>query len=84
MPTRNVNLTEELDRYVASKVSSGRYDNASEVMRASLRALEREEREEQAKIDAIRGALEDGERSGLADDGVFDRVRAKLTESAQR
>ncbi|MEO8901546.1 MAG: type II toxin-antitoxin system ParD family antitoxin, partial [Polyangiaceae bacterium] len=38
MPTRNVNLTDELDRFVAVKVSSGRYENASEVVRASLRA----------------------------------------------
>ena len=36
MPTRNVNLTDELDRFVA-KVESGRYENASEVVRAALR-----------------------------------------------
>ena len=42
MPTRNVNLTKELDRYVATKVRSGRYENASEVVRAGLRTLERD------------------------------------------
>jgi antitoxin ParD1/3/4 len=31
MPTRNVNLTDELDRFVLTKVESGRYENASEV-----------------------------------------------------
>lgn len=36
MTTRNVNLTEELDRFVLSKVQSGRYENASEVVRAAL------------------------------------------------
>ena len=46
MPTRNVNLTEELDRFVLKKVKSGRYENASEVVRAALRTLERDEREE--------------------------------------
>ena len=45
MPTRNVNLTHELDRFVATKVKSGRYENASEVVRAGLRTLEREERQ---------------------------------------
>lgn len=43
MPTRNVNLTEELDRFVLGKVETGRYENASEVVRAALRALEREQ-----------------------------------------
>ena len=42
MPTRNVNLTVELDRFVAKKVKTGRYENASEVVRAGLRTLERE------------------------------------------
>ena len=78
MPTRNVNLTDELDRFVATKVASGRYENASEVVRASLRALEREEREYEAKLQALHAALAEGERSGLADDGVFDRVRSRL------
>jgi len=36
-PTRNVNLTEELDRFVLAKVESGRYENASEVVRAAFR-----------------------------------------------
>jgi hypothetical protein len=33
MPTRNVNLTDELDRFVLKKVESRRYENASEVVR---------------------------------------------------
>ena len=35
MPTRNVNLTDELDRFVLEKVESGRYENASEVVRGA-------------------------------------------------
>ena len=45
MPTRNVNLTKELDEFVASRVAGGLYANASEVMRTALRLLEKEERE---------------------------------------
>jgi antitoxin ParD1/3/4 len=78
MPTRNVNLTEELDRFIAAKVASGRYENASEVVRASLRALEREEREYEARLAALHAALDDGEQSGIAEEGVFNRVRARL------
>lgn len=84
MPTRNVNLTEELDRFVASKVASGRYENASEVVRASLRALEREEREYEARLQALHAALAEGEGSGVAAEGVFDRVRARAGISRQR
>src|ERR1700736_2509252 len=54
MPTRNVNLTDELDHFVLAKVKSGRYENASEVIRAALRALERDEQEYQAKLAALR------------------------------
>ncbi len=32
MPTRNVDLTDELDFFVLTKVKSGRYENASEVV----------------------------------------------------
>ena len=54
MPTRNVNLTDELDRFVLEKVESGRYENASEVVRAALRNLDREEREFEAETRARR------------------------------
>ena len=53
MPTRNVNLTEELDRFVLKKVKTGRYENASEVVRAALRTLEREEQEYEAKLGVL-------------------------------
>lgn len=67
MPTRNVNLTDELDHFVAAKVASGRYENASEVVRASLRALEREEQEYDARLANLRNALDEGEAGGDAD-----------------
>ncbi|MGA2409854.1 MAG: type II toxin-antitoxin system ParD family antitoxin [Candidatus Binataceae bacterium] len=78
MPTRNVNLTDELDRFVAAKVATGRYENASEVVRAALRSLEREEQLYDAKLAALQAAIDDGDASGIADNGVFERVREKL------
>ena len=36
MPTRNVNLTDELDQFILDKVKNGRYENASEVVRAAI------------------------------------------------
>ena len=35
----NVSLTPELDKFVSSKVDSGRYTSASEVIREALRQL---------------------------------------------
>jgi antitoxin ParD1/3/4 len=78
MPTRNVNLTPELERFVLAKVDSGRYENASEVVRAALRTLEREERHYEAKLAVLRHAIDEGDASGIAEDGVFSRVRKKL------
>jgi antitoxin ParD1/3/4 len=78
VPTRNVNLTEELDRFVLKKVKTGRYENASEVVRAALRTLEREEQEYEAKLAALRAAIDEGDASGIAEDGVFERVLEPL------
>jgi antitoxin ParD1/3/4 len=78
MPTRNVNLTDELDHFVAKKVRSGRYENASEVVRAGLRTLEREERQYEAKLAALRTAIDEGDASGVAQGNVFGRVRKAL------
>jgi antitoxin ParD1/3/4 len=78
MPTRNVNLTAELDRFVATKVKSGRYENASEVVRAGLRTLEREEQQYEAKLAALRAAIDEGDASGIAEGNVFGRVRKAL------
>jgi antitoxin ParD1/3/4 len=78
MPTRNVNLTGKLDRFVANKVKAGLYDNASEVVRAGLRALQREEQEFQAKLVALRAAIDEGDSSGIARGNAFARVRKSL------
>ena len=46
MPTRNISLTDELDSYIEQSVRSGHYDNASEVVRAAIRALKQAERKD--------------------------------------
>jgi antitoxin ParD1/3/4 len=83
MPTRNVNLTPEMDSYVDTSVASGRYANASEVIRAGLRALERDEKEDQAKLAALRDAVEAGEASGAAEGDVVGRTHEYIRELAK-
>ena len=78
MPTRNVNLTDELDTFVLEKIESGRYDNASEVVRAALRTLEREEQQFEAKLAALRTAIDAGDASGISKGNSFQRVRRTL------
>jgi antitoxin ParD1/3/4 len=78
VPTRNVNLTVELDRFVAKKIKNGRYENASEVVRAGLRTLEREEQRHEAKLAALRAAIDEGDASGIAEGDVFAQVRKSL------
>jgi antitoxin ParD1/3/4 len=78
-----VNLTEEMDQFVSSRIESGRYESASEVVRAALRTLEREELEHEAKVVALRSAIDEGEASGIAADGVFARVRRKSAAAAR-
>jgi len=68
MPTRNVVLTERQEELIESLVKSGRYQNASEVLRDGLRLVEQREAEDAGKLEALRtaarvgvGALERGE-----------------------
>ena len=60
MPTRNISLTDHLDRFVETQVGSGHYGNASEVVREGLRLMECREREERAKLKWLRGAVAEG------------------------
>ena len=60
MPTRNINLTDHLDTFVERQVASGRYSNASEIVREALRLLEEQEQEREAKLKALRQAAQHG------------------------
>ena len=63
----NVSLTPELDKFVAGKVESGRYNSASEVVREALRLLEEHDRARNAQIAVFNQEL--GERLASLDRG---------------
>lgn len=63
MPTRNINLTEHFDQFVAELVGAGRYKNASEVARAGLRLLEQQTQTEEEKLRLLKKLAADGFRS---------------------
>ena len=60
MPTRNVNLTDHFDRFIETGVTSGRFSNASGVVREGLRLLEQREQEDKAKLKWLRAAAKAG------------------------
>jgi antitoxin ParD1/3/4 len=60
MPTRNVVLSEHQQALVETLVQSGRYQNASEVLRDGLRLIEERERIGQAKLKALKQAARQG------------------------
>ena len=80
MPMRAVSLSRELDHFVASRVKSGHYANASEVMRSALGLLEQEEREHEEQKALLRAAIEEGLASGDAEPGIFERLYAYIDE----
>lgn len=60
MPTRNVVLTEHQHKFVDLLVETGRYQNASEVLREGLRLIEQRERLELTQLAALREAAGKG------------------------
>ena len=77
MPTRNINLTEHFDHFVEHHVSSGRYGNASEIVREALRLLEEQEQQRQTKLKTLRQAAKQGfdaidQGKGIVDGLPFD------------
>ena len=75
MSTRNVNLTEHYDNFIDTGIAAGRFSNASEAVRAGLHLLERQEAEDQARIEWLRGTA----REAFA---AFDRGDSVALSSA--
>ena len=70
----NVHLTAELESFARQCVESGRYNNVSEVVRASLRLLQDAEDRQRAMIRMLEEAEAESVRSG---DVLLDVALAK-------
>ena len=84
MPTRNVVLTEHQSALLDRLVAEGRYQNASEAMRAGLRHLEEVEKKREVWSAIGDNALKQIAAGDFAPmDEVLDRVFGKHRDAAE-
>ncbi len=76
----SISLGNHFEDFVDEKVSTGRFKNASEVIRAGLRLLE----EEEVKIIHLKKAIKEGIESGVARNFDAKKHLEKLKASKKR
>jgi antitoxin ParD1/3/4 len=70
----SISLGSHFENFIASEVTSGKYNSASEVVRSALRLLESEER----KLNELRIALIEGENSQMVENFNAEKHLADL------
>lgn len=81
---KTVSLTPKDDQFITAQVDAGEFGNASEVVRAGLRLLEREQIKLQALRQAIAEgdtAIERGEYATYKAGQLASRLKSKLSGS---
>ena len=84
---RSFALGAHFEAFIDSQLKSGRYNNASEVVRDSLRLLEDREKLRELKLAELRQLVRQGLDSGLSEenpDAVFDRLIAGYKSVAEQ
>ena len=71
----NVNLTPQLEELVRSKVASGMYTSASEVVREALRLMDEQDRLRAVKLEQLRKDIRQGLASGPSQNWRADEVK---------
>ncbi len=83
---RSFALGAHFETLIDELVKGGRYNNASEVVRAGLRLLEDQEAERRRRVEEIRRSIEEGRREGvlLSEEEVFGPLEAEIAAAARR
>ena len=87
--TLNVSLTPDLSRFVESRLRSGKYQTASEVVREALRLLESSDQTPVASVADLKKEIEIGlaqlrRGEGVDGEAFFRRVAARRRANARR
>ena len=80
MKTTSVALGRYFEDFIKAKISQGRYNNASEVIRAGLRLLE----ENEERMIALKAAIAEGQESGIAENFNPQQHLASLKAKRKR
>jgi antitoxin ParD1/3/4 len=80
----NVSLTPELDRFVQDRVSAGRYQTASEVVREGLRLLEHQERQHGLSLNQLKAKLARGAAQADRGELVYPESTLKKIAALKR
>lgn len=78
----NVNLTPQLEEFVRTKVASGKYRSASEVMCEALRLMGEQDRVRQVRLVELSREVRESLDSGASE--AWDAAAAKATARARR
>lgn len=70
----SVTLGQHFDKFVSEKITQGRFQTVSEVVRAGLRKLE----EDESKLQALREKLQSGEKSAIIENFNGEQLLADL------
>jgi antitoxin ParD1/3/4 len=84
MPT-SVALGPHFEAFIKEQLDGGRFNNASEVIRAGLRLLEDHEKLQALKLAELKAAIQAGIDSGpgVPAEEVFDRLEQKYAAKAK-
>jgi len=70
----SISIGPHFDTFIQNQIETGRYASTSEVVRAGLRLLEREEE----KLKLLRQALVEGEQSGWVEEFDPEEFKARM------
>ncbi|GLS19062.1 addiction module antitoxin [Labrys miyagiensis] len=82
---RSFTLGEHFEHFIDAQLEEGRFNNASEIVRAGLRLLEEQTQLHQLRVSDIKRSIEESRSNGetVPADVVFDKIEAKLKGMAR-
>jgi putative addiction module CopG family antidote len=78
----NVHLSKHFESFISEKIGSGKYTNASEVIRAGLRALEQQEKMQELRLQIEQGYV--GEPLAFDAESIKQQGRQRMDQHLER